>query len=102
VSRRFPCPSLGREVELTDEREAHIYSRYPELSGILVGCIADALSDPDQIRQSSRVPASHLFIRWFETILGGKHVAVVVVTDRDPVRDWIVTTYVARRLSVGA
>jgi len=48
------------------------------------------------------VQASHIFIKWFDTILSGKHVAVVVMADSNPVRDWIITAYVARTLGEGA
>jgi hypothetical protein len=102
LTRWFACPFLGREVELTDERESHIVSRHPELLDILYECIGATLSDPDEVRQSPRVRASHVFVRWFDTILSGKHVAVVVVTDSHPVRDWVITAYAARRLSEGS
>ena len=95
-------PFLGREVELTDEREMHILSRHPELSNILHDCLEAALSDPDEIRRSLHAQGSHMFVRWFDAILGGKHVVVGVVTDPHPVRDWVVPAFVARRLSEGS
>ena len=102
MTQWFACPFLGREVELTDERESHMRSRHPELSDVLSSCIGATLSDPDEVRQSSRVRASHVFVRWFDTILSGKHIAVVVITDSHPVRDWVVTTYAARKLGEGS
>ncbi len=102
MSQLFACPSTGRPVELTDEREAHIVARHPELAGILRQCIAATLADPDSIRQGGRSKVSRTFARWFDAILDGKHVVVVVVTDSDPIRDWVVTAYVARKLGGGA
>ena len=80
----------------------HILSRHPELSNILHDCLEAALSDPDEIRRGLHVQASHMFVRWFHAILGGKHVVVVVVTDPHPVRDWVVTAYVAADSAKGA
>ena len=31
MMNRFPCPYLGGEVELTEERERHITERHPDL-----------------------------------------------------------------------
>jgi hypothetical protein len=43
-----------------------------------------------------------LFSRWFESLRGGKYVVVVVVGDAGPDdRHWIVTAYLARRLTQG-
>lgn len=96
----FPCSFLGREVELTAEREAHICDRHPELTDVLRTCLGETLVDPDEVRQSGQLSTSRLFVRGFDTIGAGKHIVVVVVTDV-PARDWIVTAYVTRRLGEG-
>jgi hypothetical protein len=43
-----------------------------------------------------------LFARWHDDLRVGKHVVVVVVTDRGPAeRHWVATAYIARKLSGG-
>ncbi|MGK5086534.1 hypothetical protein WDW86_03155 [Bdellovibrionota bacterium FG-2] len=40
--------------------------------------------------------------RWFDAIKGGKFVIVVVVSDSTPeTRHWIITGYVARKITKG-
>ena len=96
----FPCPYLGSDVELTDERAYHIANRHPDLLPEHRQCIADTLADPDQVRRSSRSGNTQLFSRWFESLRRGKYVVVVVVSDPAPLaRHWIITAYIARRLS---
>jgi len=96
----FPCPYLGSNVELTDEREHHIANQHPDLLPDYRQCIADTLADPDQVRQSSRFGNAQLFSRWFDSLRGGKHVVVVVVSDSTPsARHWMITACVARKLA---
>jgi hypothetical protein len=64
--------------------------------------VAETLADPDQVRRSSRFGNARLFARWSESVRGGKHVVVVVVSDTTPRdRRWIVTAYLARKLAEG-
>jgi hypothetical protein len=99
----FFCPHLDARVELVHEREQHIAERHPDLLPRHRQHIADTLTDPDQVRRSSRLANARLFSRWFESLYGGEYVVVVVVTQSAPrQRHWIVTAYVARRLAGGA
>ncbi|MBI4202371.1 MAG: hypothetical protein HY532_04550 [Chloroflexi bacterium] len=92
----FPCPYLGAEVELTQEREQHIPEQHPDLLPEYQALLADTLANPDRVRIGSAL----LFSRWYNEVQGGKHVVVVVITDpTTPPRYWIVTAYLARRLS---
>ena len=86
-------------VELNEERWQHIISAHPELTADVVDFIGLALRDPDIVRTDRRFAGTHIFTRWFEHLLGGKQLAVVVVTDA--ARSWIVTTYVTRRVRQG-
>lgn len=96
----YSCPYLGQDVELTDERAAHIVQHHPDLLPKYQQKIATVLADPDQIRQSLRFGRARMFTRWFDDLRGGKHVVVVVVSDSlPPERHWIITAYIARRLS---
>jgi hypothetical protein len=100
--RTFDCPYLEAWVELSDEREQHIRERHPDLLPAYRHCIADTLFEPDQVRTSLRFAGARLFSRWFDAVRGGKYVVVVVVSDAAPAgRHWIITAYIARRLSTG-
>lgn len=59
----------------------------------------ETLADPDQIRQSPRFGNALLFTRWCDIVHGGKFVVVVVVVTSE--RNWIVTAYIARKLTAG-
>jgi hypothetical protein len=99
---RFPCPYLHSEVDLTDEREQHIAESHPDLLPEHRDLLAQALSDPDQVRLSRRFGNARLFSRWFDTLREGKHVVVVVVSDAAANgRHWLITAYIARKLAQG-
>lgn len=99
---RYPCPYLNGEVELTGERERHIAERHPDLLPEHRDRIAETLAAPDQVRRSVRFGSAKLFSRWYTDVRQGKHVGVVVVSDRNPrQRHWIITAYIARRLAGG-
>ncbi|MEJ2746770.1 MAG: hypothetical protein P8183_02460 [Anaerolineae bacterium] len=98
----FSCPYLGKEVELTEEREQHITQRHPDLLPEYRQQIAETLLNPDQVRRSSHFRNARLFTRWFDTVKQGKYVVAVVITDSGHLeRHWIVTAYIARRLAEG-
>lgn len=98
----FPCPYLNGEVELTDEREAHIAQTHPDLLPEYLLQMKQTLADPDQVRRSARMSAARLFYRWFDGVRQGKYVVVVVVSETAPdERNWIITAYITRRLPDG-
>ena len=97
----FFCPYLSGPVELTDERQEHITDHHPDLLPENLNCIKETISDPDQIRRSKRFHNARLFTRWFEDVNRGKYVVVVVVTDQELPRHWIITAYIARKLAQG-
>ena len=98
----FSCPYLKGEVELTDEREAHIAQTHPDLLPEYLPQLRQTLLDPDQVRRSIRMSGARMFYRWFEDMRQGKFVAVVVVSEAAPAeRNWIITAYVTRRLING-
>lgn len=100
--RSFPCPYLQSEVGLSEDREKHIADGHPDFLPTHRDKIITVLSDPDEIRRSSRFPNARLFTRWFDVIRGGKFVVVVVVSESAPKsRHWIVTGYIARKISGG-
>ena len=99
---KFPCPYLGGEVELSDERERHIAEHHPDLLPAHKDRIGDTLADPDQVRRSDRFGNARLFAKWYDDLLKGKHVVVVVVSEAQPRdRNWIVTAYVTGKIAEG-
>jgi hypothetical protein len=76
--------------------------RHPDLLPEHRQRIADTLAAPDQVRRSARFASARLFTRWFESVRGGKHVVVVVVSESAPSsRPWVITAYIARKLAKG-
>jgi hypothetical protein len=99
---RFPCPYLGGDVELSVERERHIAEHHPDLLPDHKDLIGDTLADPDQVRRSKRFGNARLFAKWYDDVLRGKHVVVVVVTEGQlRTRNWIVTAYLAGKIAEG-
>jgi hypothetical protein len=98
----FSCPYLKGEVELTEDREAHISRTHPDLLPEYLAQIGQTLADPDQVQRSIRMSTARMFCRWFEDVRQGKHVVVVVVSESAPrERHWIITAYITRRLAQG-
>lgn len=99
---RLPCPYLQGEVEWTVERERHVAEQHPDLLPEHRDRVGQTLLDPDEVRRSLRFGGARLFSRWYADIRDGKHVVVVVVSDRaENVRHWVITAYIARRLAQG-
>jgi hypothetical protein len=100
--RRFPCPYLNGEVELTEERERHITERHPDLLPEHRPRIAETLAAPDQVRTSARFVSARLFSRWYTEVRQGKYIVGVVVSERTlQERHWIITAYLASKLAQG-
>jgi hypothetical protein len=98
---RMACPHLHAEVDLTPERERHIQERHPDLLPAYRDRLAATLADPDQVRLSAHLGNARLFSRWFDDIMGGKHVVVVVVGRAATHRHWVITAYLVRKLAPG-
>jgi hypothetical protein len=87
---------------LTDQREQHIAEPHPDVLPEQLQRLADTLANPDQVLRSLRSTNARLFARWYNDLLGGKYVVVVVMSDPPPaVRHWVITAYIARRLTGG-
>ena len=74
---QFDCPYLGAQVELTDEREAHIAQKHERVFAEGDALIARVLATPDVIRRDARTPETLLFTRWYDDLAGSKHAVVV-------------------------
>lgn len=100
--RLFPCPYLKGDVELSDEREAHIAAQHPDLLPEFLAEIGQTLLQPDEIQKGGRIGSETKFYRRFEHVREGKYVAVVVVSETAPkTRHWVVTSFITRRLPAG-
>jgi len=86
VQVRFHCPHVAGDVELTGERERRIQATHPDLLPEYREALRKTLEDPDQVRRSARSANARLFSRWFDGIMGGKHVVAVVVSEAEPRR----------------
>jgi hypothetical protein len=95
----FECPYLGSGVELTDEREAHIVERHPDLPSDYAERITETLQAPDEVHTGR--PATLVFSRWYDDLHQGKYLLVFVVTGDDD-RNWIITSRLSRRRVPGA
>ena len=98
MAQFFRCPYLQAEVELTDEREAHIAARHRDMLPDHLDFIGRTLDDPDAVHASRRYGNRLLFSRWYDELRGGKYVLVVAVSDpTDGMRRWIVTAHILRK-----
>ena len=92
---QFDCPRIGRSVELTDERFAHIAEQHPELLPVNLPLIAETLADPDGV-VPGRAGNELVFRRWYDSLYGGKNVLVFILKDEGTERHWMVTARVSR------
>ncbi len=94
----FSCPPLGSDVELTDERRAHVEQRHPEIVHVGWDAIYTAAEDPDCILTDRNYPQTWLLVQWREDVLRGKYVVAVIRQDDEPSRRfWLVTAYISRK-----
>ena len=102
MARSFDCPYLGAQVELTDEREAHVRQKHSDLLARGFDLITLALADPDLIRRDPQAPNTLKFSRWYDEGDRGRHAVVIVVRDQaTAARNWVVTAFPARRIPEG-
>ncbi|HMH52845.1 MAG TPA: DUF2283 domain-containing protein [Candidatus Acidoferrum sp.] len=95
---RFPCPWLGREVDLPRDRELRIEQHHPDLLPARRTALAEVLADPEVVRRGLAAGSRFLFSRRYTEGGRGRHVIVVVDDSRAPAGAFIVTAYAARAL----
>jgi len=89
--------SLGKRIELTDERQQHIFQYHRDLVPFF-DRLGNVLSAPDGIRRTLEDSQVLLFYKFYPDILDGKYfVAAVKVNDRS----FVLTAYLARRVKTG-
>ena len=89
-------------MELTDEREAYVRTKHPEVFAGARDYLRETLDDPEVVQRDRQHPGTRLFGRWYDDLVHGEYLIVAVVSDTSPSRHWIVTAFVARRLGRGA
>ena len=88
----------GRPVRLTDERWRHI-EEHPEMAR-MQEAVAETLLDPEVVIRSASDPLSRLYYRFYHrTIVGGKHLCVVVKVRQDDA--FVVTAYLTDGVKEG-
>jgi hypothetical protein len=88
----------GRSVRLTDERWRHI-EEHPEMVG-LGEAVAETLREPEVVIASPSDPLARLYYRFYHrTMVGGKHLCVVVKVREDDA--FVETAYLTDRLKKG-
>lgn len=91
------CPYLDGQVELTDERRAHIERRHPEVLPQHWDWLVETVLDPDRVLVDADYPNTRLLVRWYDDVSDGSHVVVAVVSTPEPPRHWIVTAMLVSR-----
>lgn len=89
--------TVGKEIELTQERKNYFLTKHPELKPHF-SKIKAVLSKPDEIRVSKHDEKVLLFYKFFGKILEGKYVVVVVKTNT---RNFIVTAHITDKIKAG-
>ena len=79
----LPCPYLGRDVELTDEREWHIQRAHPPLLPDFSELLTKTIEDPDFV--GDRAGREEIgFGSFWPEFLGGRSIVAVVLRDEAP------------------
>ena len=95
------CPYLGRSVELTDERAAHIAATHEVDAATILESIPLVVAAPQVAFQAEHDGRQYLLAREIDRPTGTKHIVVIIVAQTEPDRLWIVTAFIARRLPGG-
>jgi len=89
--------AIGKIVELTEERKNYFLTKHPELKPHFPK-IKTVLSKPAEIRLSKRDGRVLLFYKFFDKILGGKYIVVVVKINS---RNFIITVHITDKIKAG-
>ncbi len=88
---------LGEEVHLSNQVYNIIVSKHPEVKKFF-GRIEETLRSPDTLRKSVSNPRARLYYRFYDDVIGGKFVAVVV---KRADGNFISTVYATDRIKEG-
>lgn len=90
--------SLGKTIELSQNRFNHILDRHLELKAFLYE-FDITIARPDLVLQKDT--GEILFIKWFDNVLSGKFITVVVICDELLNRNWVITAFITRSCPKG-
>lgn len=88
---------FGNEIVLTTERRECIITKHPEIKPYK-DKIKMVLQEPDLVKKSKRDEKVFLYYKYFEEILGGKYLLVVVKINKS---NFIITAYITDRIKEG-
>ncbi len=88
---------FGNSIELTEERWNHIVKEHPEILSFK-DRIADVLKEPDYIKRSGRDADVLIYYKFYDDILEGKYLLVVVKKD---IRSFVLTGYITDAIKKG-
>lgn len=89
---------FSEPVELTEERWQHIVTEHPEVREHQEK-IPTVLADPEHVKRSKRDEQVMLYYRYFDTILDGKYLLVVV--KKGAARSFVLTAYLTNSVRKG-
>lgn len=94
--KRFFCPFLNQDVELSCEREEHVRTYHPDIEPFMER-LGEVLEDPDEIRKSLHDEEVILFYRRLKSI--PEKFLVTVVKRRH--RSFMLTAYLTPKIKEG-
>jgi hypothetical protein len=97
----LPCPYLSADVELTDERVAHIRSTHPAEAQHILDGLSLVVREPESVYVRAGGEDQYLLARKVDLPTGSKHIVVIVVRQDESKRLWVITAFITRRLSGG-
>lgn len=89
--------SIKRKVALTHERKKHIFDFHPDFKSYFKN-IPAVLKNPDEIRKTYEDTNVLIFYKFYDKILNGKYIAVVVKINK---RSFILTSYLTDKIKTG-
>ena len=88
---------INRKIHLTLERKNHIFNFHPDFKPYF-SKIEEILISSDVIRQTKEDKNVLIFYKYYQNILDGKYIAVVVKINQ---RNFILTAYLTKKIKTG-
>jgi hypothetical protein len=87
----------GAEIVLEEDVKRIIFQKHPEVQDVL-DRIPVVLQDPDLVKRSATNPRVRLYYRYFDSVLDGKYLVVVV---KRVEQSFVSTIYVTDHIKKG-
>lgn len=88
---------FGNEIVLASERWEYIITKHPEIKPYK-DKVKIVLNEPDLVKKSKRDKKVFLYYKYFEEILSGKYLLIVVKTNKN---NFIITAYITDKIKEG-